>query len=379
MFGETYPHDRAPVHQPVSSLVLRLLSRAAVRVTRSWPGVISWLSRHGPIPAEVKVLEKVTAAWICQAIAVAAQLGIPDAMSAGPRTAAEIAESLALDPDATARLLRVLASEGLLRLHEGHFALTDLGRALTKDHPGSLRELVALCGAEWQRAIGGLAGAIRTGECAFEAVHGQPFFDYLAEHRAVQRSFNAGMRAASALADATLPLAYDFSRFARVVDVGGGTGALLGTLLQRNPRLQGVLFDLARVCDEAEQQWAGSALAERMTFVRGDFRQQVPRGADLYVLKTILHDWSDSDAITILSRCRRAMTDGARLLVIEHVLEPTPRRQFAQRLDLLMLTVLGGKERTFAELEQLLLAAELRAVRRYPSLSELALIEVVAA
>jgi trans-aconitate methyltransferase len=338
--------------------------------------LITWLARHGPAPAQVRVLDKVTSAWICQAIGVAATLRIPDAIAERPRTAAEVADALALDPDAVARLMRVLASEGFVLLRDGRFALSELGRVLTSDHPGSVRELAVLCSAEWYEALGGLAGAVTNGACAFEQVRGLPFFDYLAEHPSVQRSFNAGMRAASALADATLPLAYDFSRFERVVDVGGGTGSLLGMLLRRYPRLHGVLFDLGPVCDEAAQRWAASPLLERLTFERGDFRQRVPSGGDLYVLKTVLHDWGDSEAIQILSRCREAMCPGARLLVIEHVLDQKPRPQFAQRLDLLMLAVLGGKERTYEQYDQLLRAAGLQVLNRYPSLSELTLIEV---
>lgn len=373
MFGETTP--RAPAARADSGFALRLLSRAAASVTRAWPGLIKWLARSGPVPAQAKILDKVTAAWISQAIGVAAALRIPDALSEQPRTAAEVAEALALHPGAVARLLRVLASEGLLHQHGERFALSELGRVLTSDHPGSVRELVALCSAEWQRAIGELRSTVSTGACAFEQVYQKPFFDYLAQHRDVQHSFNEGMRAASALADATVPWAYDFSRYQSVVDVGGGTGSLLATLLQRNPQLRGVLLDLDLVCDEAEQYWMASELAQRLTFVRGDFRQHVPHGADLYLLKTILHDWDDHHAQRILSRCREAMSDNARLLIIEHVLDPKPRPQFARRLDLLMLTVLGGRERTREEYAQLLRASGLRPLAHYPTLSELTLIE----
>lgn len=379
MFGEELPQARPAAHAAARGRALRLLSRAAARITRAWPALIRWLARTGPIPIEARALEKATAAWISQAIAVAADLRMPDVLTAGPRTAAEVAEALALQPEAVARVLRVLASEGFLTQRADGFALTALGRALTSDHPGSVRELVAWCGAEWQRAIGELQRSLKYGTGAFEHVYGEPFFDYLAAHPTLQRSFNRGMRAASALADPTVPLAYDFSRYERVVDVGGGTGALLGTLLEHNPRLRGVLFDLAPVCDEAEQCWAEHPLAARMTFVRGDFRERVPRGGDLYVLKTILHDWGDAEAEGILRRCREAMDERSRLLIIEHALDPEPRPQFAQRLDLLMLSVLGGKERTQAEYQALLRAAGFHALRSYPTLSELTLLEAVPA
>jgi hypothetical protein len=369
MLGEAFPRSRQSLRAE------SLLAHAAARVTRTLPGLIRWLARTGPVPAEAQVLEKVTAAWISQAIAVAAELRIPDVLAVRPRTAAEVAEQLALDPDAVSRLMRVLASEGLLRLQGEHFTLSKLGRTLTSEHAGSVRELVSLCGAEWQQAISKLQWSMTTGGGAFERVFGKPFFEYLAEHADVQRSFNAGMRAASALADLTVPLAYDFSRFERVVDVGGGTGSLLGTLLTRHPRLHAVLFDLAPVCDEAEQRWSFSSHAGRMAFVRGDFRAWVPKGADLYILKTVLHDWSDIDALCILSRCREAMAHGARLLIIEHDLDPRPRSQFAQRLDLLMLAVLGGKERTCSEYQTLLRAAGLRPMGQYPTLSGLTLVE----
>ena len=318
----------------------------------------------------------VTAGWISQAIAVAAALRLPDALSSGPLTAAEVAEQAKLAPDVVSRLLRVLASEGLLSQHrDGRFALTSLGEVLVSDHPGSVRDLVVFCGAEWHRALGQLQQAATGGACAFEQLYGLPFFDYLSTRPELQRSFNDGMCAVSSLADATVLLAYDFSRVARVVDVGGGTGSLLVALLARHAQLRGVLFDLEPVCIQAKARWSGSLYAERMTFVSGDFRDELPGGADLYLLKTVLHDWSDRDALLILSRCRAAMREGSRLLIIEHVLEATPRAQFAQRLDLLMLAVLGGKERTLAEYERLLEGAGLRLLGQYPSLSELTLLE----
>jgi hypothetical protein len=238
-----------------------------------------------------------------------------------------------------------------------------------------VRALAMLYGEHWiWNAYGKLMHSVRTGEPAFDAVHGKRFFEYLHGDEIAARSFNAAMTSYSAQEIAAVAAAYDFTRYRTIADIGGGHGALLGTLLGANPGAHGILFDLPAVCAGAQQTLEQAGVADRVTIVSGDFFSEVPRGAQLYVMKSIIHDWDDDSALQILANCRAAMTD-SRLLLIERVIGEPNEPDEAKLFDISMLAMLGGRERTADEYRVLLESAGLRMTRTVATASPHSLIE----
>jgi hypothetical protein len=312
-----------------------------------------------------------------QLVAVAARLGVADRLARGPRTARELAADVDAHPEALHRLLRALASLGVFaETADGAFALTPLAEPLRADAAGSLRATAVLYGDEWLwRAYGRLLHSVRTGRPAFDDVHGEPIFAYLDRHPAAEAVFADAMSGFTERESAAVAEAYDFSRAATVVDVGGGQGALVAALLRRHPRLSGVVYDRAPAVAEARRRLAEAGLAARARGVAGDFFAAVPPGGDVYLLKSVIHDWDDAAAVAILRRCRAAMADSARLLVAERVVPPGNGASEAKLFDVNMLVVTGGKERTEREHRALLAAAGLALVRVHPTPSPLTLLE----
>jgi SAM-dependent methyltransferase len=293
---------------------------------------------------------------LAQAVYVAARLGIPDLVKDGAKSAEAIARATGAHAPSVQRLLRALASLGVFtESSPGQFRNTELGDLLRADHPASLRNWAMFLSAPfvWQ-ACGALDNAIMTGKPGINYVFGQSFWSYLAEHTDDAAVFNAAM---SAGAEMTIPWildAYDFSRFAQVVDVGGGHGALLEGILSRNQNIRGVLFDLPSVVEGAASL-RRSQVAHRCDIRGGDFLEGVPEGADAYVLNRVIHDWPDHDAVRILKNCRRAIRPDGRVLVIDLVLTPsTPAGRGQDLMDLLMLTLVGGRERSERDFRALL-------------------------
>jgi hypothetical protein len=286
-----------------------------------------------------------------QLLYVAAELGVADGLADGGRTAAQLAPACDADPAVLERVLRGLAADGVLDDRpDGRFALTPVGELLRADHPRSMRGVVLARGRLYYGALAGLLGASRTGGTPFEIVHGAPFFTHLAAHPAQSADFQASMLARSRREVAAVAAAYDFSGIGHLVDVGGGSGLLLTTLLAANPGLTGTLFDRPEVIESAA-----------LPAVAGDFFTEVPAGADAYLLSRVLHDWDDEEAVAILRSCRRAMSDTATLLLVEALLpERAADDPPAVRMDLHMLLLLHGRERTRSEFAALLAAAGLR-------------------
>ncbi len=256
-----------------------------------------------------------------------------------------------MDADALERFLRVLAAEELLVEGPiGTFGLSLVGAELCRDVPGSLHHFVELMVGESYAAWAGAGHSLRTGEPAFASVHGKPYFAWLADRPEDQRRFNDGQ---AGLVERRLEplLDRDWSSARTVVDVGGGNGRLLSCLLARQPHLRGVLFDLPHVVDAAR---TADGLEERCEFAGGDFFGEVPRGGDVYLLAQILHDWDDAAAVKILRRCRAAIGPEGRLLVVEQVIREDGRPHPAKQLDLHMLVMLGGRERTESAWRRLL-------------------------
>lgn len=315
-----------------------------------------------------------------QAVAVAAQLGIVDHLAAGPRSAAELAQATGTHAPSLYRLLRALATmEVLAEDHEGRFSSTPLGDTLRSHAPGSVRDAVIMAGdPTFTRACGELGYSVRTGAPAFDHVFGAPFFDYLVAHPEAGAVFNQGMANFSAIENPAIAAAYEFPRGARVVDVGGGRGGFIAEVLKAHPEVRGVLYDLAEVVRDATYL-RSPALADRCEVLAGNFFESVPPGADVYVVKRILHDWADPACVTILGNIRRALPATGRLLAIDAVLAPGGNVDMNKVTDLLMMVVSPGGERTEDELRRLYADAGFRLTRVIPTASSLSIVEGVPA
>jgi hypothetical protein len=322
----------------------------------------------------------VTGYQATQAVSVAARLGLSDLLASGPRSVAELAEAADADEQALARLMHVLTTLGLYsQAEDGSYTATELGAALRTDEPRSVADWVRFVGRpfHWQ-AYGALEQAVRTGGTAFESVHGQSMWEYTSKHPDDRQMFDAAMTSVSqAVADDVVD-AYDFGRFATVVDVGGGRGLMLSTILRRHPAVEGVLFDQPDVVAGAPELLAGAGVSERCRIVGGSFFDAVPDGADAYVLKSVIHDWADAEAIKILRVCRAAMARDARLLLLEQLLDQSPDPVRTALSDLTMLVMAGGRERTTDEYRALLAAADLDLVGTVATASTTFVIEAVA-
>jgi hypothetical protein len=299
-----------------------------------------------------RIFEIATGYWASQAVYVAAKLGIADLLAEVSMSIGEIAYATGVDYNALSRLLRALVSVGVLAQENNHFHLSQIGMPLRSDVPGSLRSMVLTLGEEHYHAWGKFLHSVQSGEPAFNRAYDAPLFQYLQSHPAAGETFDSAMNDFTRQAALACVLAYDFSGIGRVVDVGGGRGALIATILRSYPQMTGILFDLAEVI-QRRGQTAEAAVEARYKAIAGNVFESVPEGADAYLVKNVLHDWDDASALTILQNCRRAMKDRAKLLVIEMVLQEGAPEPIGNLLDLNMLVMSGGRERTATEYRRL--------------------------
>jgi hypothetical protein len=323
---------------------------------------------HPDLPPRLVLFQLVTGHYVSRAIYVAAELGIADLLTRGPRRCDELASATGTHGPSLERLLRLLAGAGVFAEPEvGCFALTPLGDCLRRDVSGSSRAVALLFAGPLMGAWDHLLHSVRTGEPAFERAFGSDPFRYMATHPELAAVFNDAMTAGSTHTARGVPEAYDFARFKTVADVGGGHGVLLGAILRANPGARGILFELPHVADGGREAVADLGLADRCQVVAGDFFESVPAGADAYVLKSVIHDWDDAKSTQILRNCRRAMAPDSRLLLVELVLparvDQSPLAQIAVGSDVNMLVNVGGRERTDAEFAALFAAAGFRLTR----------------
>jgi hypothetical protein len=293
--------------------------------------------------------------WVTQAIHVLVRLGIPDQLAGGPRSATELATIAGAHEQSLYRLLRALAAIGLLNeLPDRRFALTELSEVLRSDIPGSLAGWAAFVGRpyEW-RTWGRLYDGVITGEHAFRLEHGVGPWEYRQKDLDEVSIFNRAMNSMTASISPAVVAGYDFSTAKTVVDVGGGGGLLLTEILKANPGARGILFDLPATVDDARAFVTSSGVAERCELVAGDFFKSVPAGGDVYLLKSILHDWYDEQASAILKTVRAAAGPQSVLLVVENLIGPPNEGASAKLGDLNMMVAAGGRERTRQEWEQL--------------------------
>jgi O-methyltransferase domain/Dimerisation domain len=326
------------------------------------------------------LLQMAAAYWISQALYVCAKLGIADALSDGPRSYREVAAAVGADPNSIYRLFRALSSVGvLIPITNDHFALTPLGEDLRTGVLGSLRSMVITMGGIHYRAWGRLLDSIKTGQAAFDQAFGTGLFDYLGENREAAAAFNGGMSDFSALVSYAVVSAYDFSGISSIVDIGGGHGNLIRMILRTYPQMTGIVYDTAATIEGTAACLKSYGIDGRCSAVAGNFFDSVPGGADAYILSSIIHDWDDDHSITLLRNCRCAMGEHARLLLIEMLMPSAGHCCFSSLLDLNMLVLTGGAQRTQAEVSGLLETAGYKLTQVIPTLSPLTIIEAIPA
>ena len=330
------------------------------------------------LPPPVAMLHMIQGFWVSRALYVAAKLGIPDLLKDEPKSSADLAHATGTHAPSLYRVLRALDSVGVFAEDDrGRFALTPLGATLRTDVPGSLRYFaVEEVGENHYSAWEKVLHSVETGAIAFNHVYGASKWQYMAEHPDEAKIFDAAMSSFSSVVAAAVVAAYDFSSSATVVDIGGGDGTLLTAILKGNPQLRGVLADLPHVAEGAQRRFKTEGLADRCEIAAGSFFESVPAG-DTYVLKWIIHDWDNQRSAAILKNCRSAMATNGRVLLVEAVIQPGTATSFSKYVDLNMLVMTGGRERTQAEYRALLDSAGLRLTRIVPTHTEISVIEAV--
>jgi cyclopropane fatty-acyl-phospholipid synthase-like methyltransferase len=324
---------------------------------------------------QVALFQMITGYWISKSIYVAAKLGIADLLKEGARSYEQLAQATATDARSLYRLLRALASVGIFTENEhGYFGLTPMGACLQSDSPGSMRSVAMALVDEHFQAWGDFLYSIQTGNTAFEHVYGMPIFDYYMQYPEQYKIFDAAMSETHGIKDKAIVESYDFSSVHKLVDIGAGKGGLIKTILNKYPHIQGVIFDQAPVVANTQLL---AELGQRLELIAGDFFETVPSGFDTYVLKRILHDWDDEKSLKILQNCRQAIADNGKLLVVESVIPEGNKFSPAKFLDLQMLALTGGMERTASEYSQLFAGAGFELTRIISTTTDLQVIEAI--
>ena len=316
--------------------------------------------------------------WLSQALFVAAKLGIADRIGAGGKSAEELAFETGSHAPSLYRLLRALASVGVFAEDsQGRFQMTPLAQPLREDAPGSKRAMILMTGGEQFRAWGELLHSVQTGKTGFEHVFGQPLFNYLSERPEQAKLFDAAMVSIHGPETAAMLDAYDFAGIETLADLGGGNGSVLSAVLEKHGKMRGILYDLPGVADRARERFAATGLADRLQVIGGSFLESVPAGADAYFLRHIIHDWYDAECLKILHAIHRFAPPHAKLLVVESVIPPGNEPCFGKLLDLAMLVIPGGKERTESEYRELFQQAGFSLQRVIATTAEVSILEAV--
>ena len=320
------------------------------------------------VDVRARLLSLINANWTTQALSVATQLRLPELLRDGPQTVEFLAQAARCHRRSLLRLLRALTSiEVLTETADGSFALTPAGTLLSFDVPGSLAAWAVFCGTRSWATWGRLEESVRNGESIRKRASGADGFHHLENDPEGALLFNRAMVDLTQSVAIAVAETVDFSGMNLIVDVGGGYGELVATILAAQPSLRGILFDLAHATNAAEKRLASAGLDGRCTVVTGSFFDAIPADASAYLLKSVLHDWDDDAAVKILRNCRRAMGPHAKLLIIERIaperFSSSERDQAIARSDLNMLVGTGGRERTETEYRAILDAADLRITR----------------
>ncbi len=318
---------------------------------------------------------------VSQAIHVAAVLGIADVLEEQPLDEVQLAKATDADGAALGRLMRALSAVGVFTENDdGRFANNELSLGLVTDTPGSVRAHAIFVGSEYHwNTWSSLIHSARTGAGAFEVLYGTDPWTYRAERPEESAVFDAAMKSITEGLVEAVAASYDFEQVETAVDVGGGNGTLLMGLLTAEPHMTGTVFDLPHVIDAARDAIAASPVQHRLRLAAGSMFEEVPSGADCYLLKSVIHDWDDDQAVAILASCRDAMTNRSVLLMVERLLEGPNRGAEAKLMDLTMLVMLGGRERTEDGYAQLCRRAGLRLTRTLPVQNAWCVLEAVRA
>lgn len=331
------------------------------------------------VSASEAMLQMISGFWVSQAIYAAAQLGIADYLQEQPKTVEELATITATHAPSLYRLLRALASVGIFAEDANHrFCLTPLATTLQTDAPGSLRFFaISELGQDHYLGWGNLLHSIKTGEIAFDNVAGMNIWDYYHQNPENGKLFNRSMTNLTASVLEAIICSYDFSPFHTIVDVGGGQGSLATTILQAYPTVKGIVFDVPTVIEEAKSRLQALDFADSCTVVSGNFFESIPAGGDVYLFKHIIHDWDEEKSIAILKNCHQVIAQHGKVLLFEMVIPPGNEPSFSKFLDLNMLVMAGGRERTEEEYRMLLQAAGFQLTRIIPTSSPISVIEAV--
>jgi hypothetical protein len=331
-------------------------------------------------PAHMSIMQLLNGAHVAGAVSCLAELGIPDLLEAGPKSAEELAGQTGTNPQALYRLMRATACVGVLAEGpEGTFSETPTSAVLRSNANPSLRALAIMGGREWHgRGWSRLAYCVRTGKQALDEVYGAHIFEYLKQNPEEARIFHDTMTALSMIDGPAVAAAYSFDGIHSVVDVGGGHGLLLATILAGNPHLKGTLYEVPHVV-EGCRNGPLTPVMERCTLASGDMFSSVPAGADAYIMKHIIHDWPDELCVKILTACREGVNPGGKLLVVDNVIQPGNDFSPGKFLDLQMLIFPGGRERTEKQFDELFTAAGWKLSRVIPTAAADSIVEGVPA
>jgi hypothetical protein len=332
------------------------------------------------IPPQAVLMGYLQGEWIAHSVQMAAILDLAGLVKDGPKHVEDLARSTNTHAPSLYRLLRALTSVDIfVEVEPNHFAQTTLSETLRFDMPGSVGPIAKMYGQEWQlKAWEHLEHSIRTGKAAVDHVYNLDIWKYLSTHPAQGQLFDQALTGLSEIYNSTLAESYDFSTFATLVDIGGGQGTFLTMILDRYPLLQGVLFDLPAVIENARTQ-IKPEVRDRLHMVAGSVFTAAPEGGDAYLMKAVLHDWTDEDCIRILRNCRQAMKPTGKLLLFEPLLRPGGGAEGVayEFLDLLMLINSAGRERTAAEFADIFEASGLELTSIIPTKAGMSILEGV--
>jgi hypothetical protein len=334
-------------------------------------------------PPPLQMLDLVTGYWLSCGVHVAARLSIADHLGKGPRSSADLAKDCGAHAPTLYRLLRMLASHGVFcERDDGRFENSPLSALLRADAPASMKPFaIMIVDSPSFLAWNDLLETVKSGEEAFQRVHRMGGFEYMAAHPDKAKEFGESMTSISSMENPAIAEGYDFQGIGKLVDLGGGHGSLLASILRRFPEMKGVVYDRAEVVANAKKDvhLRDKGIAARVELVAGNFFESVPAGADAYLMKYILHDWSDAQCRAILEHCRKSMAKGGKVLVVDTVIPEGNEPHWGKLLDMNMLVMTPGRERTEAEFRELFASAGLKVSRVVPTACALSVVEGVAA
>jgi hypothetical protein len=305
------------------------------------------------VPAPARMFQMLSGFITSQALYTVAELGVADELLDGPRTVSELAAATQADADTIRRVIRYLAASGVFLVTGDTVEATELGRMLASTTPGSMRGLARYWMETHYLPFSEFLQTVRTGETAASRYFGKPFFEWVNESPRLSDLQNLAMVSGGALLRGALVNQYQLPEGKVVADIGGADGTMLTTLIARHPEREGIVFDLPAVAGAARETIRAAGLEDRVSAMGGDFFEGVPE-ADIYILSGVLHDWSDAPAADILRSVAKTAQPGSRLVLVESVLPDGDAPGFAKLVDMIMLGLLGGRERTAAEWGRLL-------------------------